>query len=87
MIEKMIRRYVENLKMEDLYRFAEENGIFLTDEESHYLYHTIKTKWENVVFGNPDIILQEAKLHLRDNTYKKVEELLYFYQNKYKHYL
>lgn len=87
MIERMIRKYVENLKMEDIYQFAQENNIYLTDDEALYLYHTIKTKWENVVFGDPEIILYEAKPHLKDYTYKKVEELLYFYRNKYKHYL
>ncbi len=87
MIEKLIRKYVENLKMEDIYHFAEQNGIFLTNEEAHYLYHTIQTNWENVVFGSKEEVLKDAKLHLRENTYKKAEELLYFYLEKYKRYL
>lgn len=87
MIEKMIRKYVENLKIEDIYRFAEQNGVFLSNEETHYLYDTIQTKWKNVVFGSPEVVLKDAKLHLSEKTYQKAEELLYFYLDKYKRYL
>ncbi len=87
MIEKMIRKYVENLRLEDIETFARENGIFLTKDESHYLYHIIQTKWEFVVFGSIEDVLKEAKSNLRPDTYKKVEELLYFYHEKYKRYL
>ncbi len=87
MIEKIIRKYVENLKIEDIYHFAEQNGVFLSNEEAHYLYNIIQTKWENVVFGSPEEVLKEAALHLNKNTYQKVEELLYFYLEKYKRYL
>lgn len=87
MIEKMIRKYVENLRMEDIEQFALENGIFLDKDETIYLYHTIQTKWENVVFGSKEEVLKEAKGKLKPSTYKKVEELLYFYSEKYKRYL
>ena len=73
MIERFIRKYVENLKMEDVKCFAEQNGVFLTDEEAHYLYHIIQTRWENVVFGSKEEVLKDAKLHLREDTYKKAE--------------
>ena len=87
MIEKLIKKYVDTINLEDIYHFAEQNGVHLTSEECAYLYHTIQTKWENVVFKDPDPILKDAKTHLRENTYKKAEELLYFYLDKYKHYL
>lgn len=87
MIEKMIRKYVENLKLEDIEAFARTNNVYLEKEETAYLYHTIRSKWENVVFGNAEEVLLDAKKNLNPNTYKKVEELLYFYREKYKHYL
>lgn len=87
MVEKIIRKYVENLKLEDIYRFAEENNVVLNSEEAHYLYHIIQTKWEIVVFRSPEEVLKEVEPHLSSTTYKKVEELLYFYYEKYKRYL
>ncbi len=87
MIEKLIKKYVDAMNIEDIYHFAEQNGVHLTNTECNYLYHTIQTKWENVVFGNPEPILKDAKLHLNPTTYKKAEELLYFYLDKYKRYL
>lgn len=87
MIEKLIRKYVENLKLEDIEKFAKENGVYLERDETIYLYHIIQTKWENVVFGSCEDVLQEVKSNLKPNTYKKVEELLYFYREKYKRYL
>ena len=87
MIEKLIQKYVEKINIEDIERFAEQNNVHLTSEESEYLYHIMKTKWENVVFGDTEPILKEAKLHLNPKTYKKAEELLYFYRDKYKRYL
>lgn len=54
MIEKMIRKYVENLKLEDIYRFAEQNNVLLNSEEAHCLYHIIQNKWEIVVIRSPE---------------------------------
>lgn len=87
MIEKLIRKYIENLKLEDIESFAKENGVYLEKEETLYLYHTIQTKWEFVVFGSFEEVLNDAKKNLKPSTYKKVEELLYFYREKYKRYL
>ncbi len=87
MIEKLIKKYVDAINLEDIYHFAEENGVHLTNEEALYLYHIIQTKWENVVFGDPEPILKDAKKNLSESTYKKAEELLYFYLDKYKRYL
>lgn len=87
MIERIIRKYVEKLEPTDIDKFARENGVTLTPQECQYLYHIMKTKWENVVFGDATTTLVEAKAHLSETTYEKVEELLYLYREKYKNYL
>lgn len=87
MIEKIIQKYISKLTHNDIYNFSKQNDIILDNDELDYIYNIIKTKWKIVVFGNPDEILKEAQSKLSNSTYKKVEELLYIYKNKYKNYL
>lgn len=87
MIKKLIKKYIDNLTIQDVYDFAHSNQIILTEEEANLIYHYIKKDWEELIFKDHTPILMKAKSNLTDTTYKKVEELIILYKDKYKHYL
>lgn len=87
MVEKIIKKYICELKIEDIHDFALKNDIVLTNEEAKIIYDYIKKDWEIIVFGDEKIVLNEAKKVLEEKTYNKLTELISFYKEKYKRYL
>ena len=87
MVEKIIRKYICELKIEDIHDFALKNDIVLTNEEAKIIYDYIKKDWEIIAFGDEKIVLNEAKKVLEEKTYNKLTELISFYKEKYKRYL
>lgn len=87
MIEKLIEKYISKLEKKDIINFALENNIKLSDNEVAVIYNTIQLHWKELVFGNHEIVLKKIKDQMDSNTYKKIEELIILYKNKYQNYL
>ena len=82
MVEKLLKRYISNLKLEDIYNYALKNEIKLTEKEATIIYNCIKNDWEIIAFGNETIILNKYKNELQPKTYNKITELLNFYKTE-----
>lgn len=87
MIKRMIANFVSKLTLNDVYDFAKENGILLTESEATLIYSYIKKDWEELIFKDHTPILLKEKTNLSETTYKKLEELIVLYKTKYKNYL
>ena len=87
MIYKLIESYMLKLKPRDVEMFARENGFNLTAEETSIFYDTIKKKWYNIIYNDPKPIFEELKPKLNPQTYKKAEELFFYFKNKYQRFL
>lgn len=87
MIKKLIARYIERITLQDVYNFAYLNQIVLTEDEAKLIYSYIKKDWEELIFKDHTPILMREKANLSETTYKKLEELIVLYKNKYKNYL
>lgn len=87
MIEKLIKRYVDKITINDVYNFALKENIKLNDDEANIIYSYIKNDWKKIVFDDYKPILEKAKPKLNNETYLKIEELIIKFKNKYKYYL
>lgn len=87
MKNNIIESYVNNLTKSDIQSFARKNGIDLNQNETDYLYDTVKKNWKTIIYGNPILILNKAQYNLSKETYNKVVSLLNMYKAKYKDYL
>ena len=87
MVEKMLKKYISNLKIQDIHDFAIKNGVKLTNDEAEIIYEYIQNDWETVVFGDENIVLAKIKNQISDKTYNKMVELLKYFKQKYKNYL
>lgn len=83
MKEKLISEYVNRLKIEDVNKFAIQNGINLDDEELRIIYNYIINDWHTIIFGNPRSILDDLKNKLDSNSYSKIESLYVSFKNRY----
>ena len=77
-----ILKYINNITKADIYNFGVKEGIKLEEYEVGIIYDYIKNEYIRIL-DNPEDVLCEAKIKLRNETYCKILEL---YQ-KYKKYL
>ena len=71
------------MTIEDVNNFALQNGIILKDEELKLIFNHIKNDWRTIVFGNPRAILDDLKSKLDQTSYSKIENLYFFFKNRY----
>lgn len=87
MIKNLIAKHVSNLTINDIYDFASKNGVSLNSNEANIIYTYIKKYWDELIFHDHTLILNKVKDSLEPTTYKKINELIVFYKNKYRNYL
>jgi len=83
MKEKLINEYVNRMNLNDVNKFATQNGINLNNEELNLIYTYIKNDWRTIVFGNPRKILDDLKNKLSLESYSKIENLYTYFKSRY----
>lgn len=86
MLNRLILKYVDSLKIEDIEEFSKKQGVILKKEESKVIYLEIKTNLNNVIYHTDEVLLK-IKDKLEPTTYLKMKELLEYYKKKYPDYL
>ncbi|MBQ8681300.1 MAG: DUF2624 family protein [Bacilli bacterium] len=79
-----IERYIQKVKKEDIYNYANNQGINLTPSELNTLYHYLKNYYRPFL-TNPSTrpkILSELKSQVTPATANKLDELYDLYKNK-----
>ncbi|MEG0026268.1 MAG: DUF2624 family protein [Bacilli bacterium] len=87
MILRLITEYVNKITLNDVYNFANQNGIFLKNIEAELIFNYIKNDWYTLIYGNPQMIFNDIKNKIDYETYTKVEQLYFYFKEKYKNYL
>lgn len=87
MISKLIENYVNKMTISDVKNFALSNNINLNNTELDIVYNTIKKNWYTLIYGDYTSIFNNIKDKFDTNTYKKIEELFFYFKNKYQKFL
>lgn len=87
MIKKLIQKHIQKLTIQDIYKFACKNEIYLKEHEANILYEQIKENWEQIIFHDHMEVLMALKSSLEKETYEKSLELITLFKNKYRAYL
>ena len=87
MISKLIGNYVNKMTINDVKNFALSNNINLNNTELDIVYNTIKKNWYTLIYGDYTSIFNNIKDKFDTNTYKKIEELFFYFKNKYQKFL
>lgn len=87
MIERLIKKYVNELTINDVDLFAKQNNIILNEHELSIIYNTIKNDWYTIIFKDYKSIFKKIESDIDSNKLKKIEDLLLLYKDKYKNYL
>lgn len=87
MFNKLIENYINNMNVNDVDKFARENGIILKNEELNVIYETIKNNWQTIIYGDYTSVFNSIKDRISPSTYKKAEELFFYFKDKYQRFL
>ena len=83
----IIKKYMDNLKLEEVSNFAKSKNIFLSSEELDFVYDFVKKNWEQVL-NNPNLLnLDRYKDHFSPDNFLKIKKLFNEYSAKYKSFL
>ena len=87
MFNKLIENYINNMNVNDVDKFARKNGIILKNEELNVIYETIKNNWQTIIYGDYTSGFNSIKDRISPSTYKKAEELFFYFKDKYQRFL
>lgn len=87
MFKGLIQRQVLKLTKEDINSFAFQNGVTLNSNELDFIFHEVKTNWEEWLYQDTNQALLKIKDKVQPTTYLKLQELVPYYKEKYKNYL
>ena len=67
---------------EDVIRFTNKNGIYLSESEVDFTYRFIKKNYE-AIYANPNVDLSKYKDNFSEENYYKIMKLVTEYKSKY----
>ena len=83
----LIKRYMQNLSIEEVNNFALSKDIHLTEEELKFTYDFVKKNYEKVL-GNPALLdMNRYKNKFSEENFIKINKLFNEYSTKYRNYL
>ncbi len=83
----LIKKYMDNLSIEDVSNFATSKNVSLSSEELDFVYDFVKKNWEQVI-KNPSLLnLDRYKDHFNPDNFLKIKKLFNEYSAKYKNFL
>ncbi len=79
----LVKRYMDNLTIDQVRDFAIKNNVELSEEELTFTYDFVKKNWE-LIFRNPNLFnLERYKDRFSEANYQKIQKLIQFYYQKY----
>ena len=79
----LVKRYMENLSIEQVNDFAKKNNVVLSEKELNFTYTFVKKNWE-MIFRNPNLLhLERYKEHFSPENFVKIQKLFAMYYQKY----
>lgn len=83
----LIKRYMENLSINQVNDFAQKNNVFLSESELNFTFQFIKKNWE-MIFRNPTLLkLERYKSQFSEENFIKIQKLVNMYYQRYGHLL
>lgn len=79
---QLIKNSISNMTKEDIVKFTQKNGIFLSESELDFTYRFIKKNYE-ALYANPNVDLSKYKENYTEENYQKMMKLIAQYKSKY----
>lgn len=87
MNQYLIKMYLNKLTVQDIDTFAQKESVTLTNEECQYLLQTVRSHYQELLYGDPTPIFNDAKKHLKGDHFEIALKLYHYYKEKYQSFL
>lgn len=87
MILRLIENHINNLSVDNIKIYANNNGIIINGEEAKLIYLTVKKNYKDLLYTDGEAIFFNIKSRINPTAYNKIYELYHLYKLKYKKYL
>ena len=82
MYEKIIRKFIHNMSVEDIKHYALKHNVELTTDEAIFIFKFLKENYELLLTGNT-LVLDQIKPHVRPEVYNIAYKMYNDACNKY----
>ncbi len=86
MYKRIILKHLNKLTIIDVKKFGLEHGVVLDDYEANLLLDITKNNFD-LLITNHKVIFDQLYNQMSYQKVKKIEEIFFYYKNKYSHYL
>lgn len=82
----MILKYLKNVSTNDIIDFGNKNNLEISEYEAKLLLETANNNLDDLLY-NPTFVFNDLYNKMDYMKVKKIEELFFYYKNKYASYL
>lgn len=75
-MKNLVKQYALNLSTNDVFKFAEKEGVAITNEEAILIVNTIKENIDYILSGNALELLEQKKNLLSSEVYTHLCKLI-----------
>ena len=79
----IIANYIDNMKIDDIKEFLENNNIYLNNNELEFTYNFVIKNWKNFIINPNSFNFSNYKDKYSNDNYIKLNNLINTYRNKY----
>ena len=83
----LIKRYMENISIDQINNFAISKGIQLSESELSFTYEFVKKNWEKILGNHKLLNLDRYKEKFSEENFIKINKLFNEYSSMYRNYL
>ena len=83
----LIESYIKQIRKDDIAQFASKSDISLSSKDIDILYHYVKDRWQDLLYGNKENVFKLLSGELDADKVNELEKLYQFYYTKYQDFL
>lgn len=82
LIQEFLANYIQQIRIDDLRKYADSHSISYTEEELNIVYIFLKEHYADLIHHNTSVLI-ELKNKIHPDLYQKLFELYESYYQKY----
>lgn len=86
-MNNIIEKYMQNITINDVNKFAYKNGVNLSDEELRFTFDFVKNNWESILKNPNNLNIEKYRNVFSSENFMKIKLLINEYSKKYQSYL
>lgn len=79
----LIEKFINNMSLYDIQKFAISNDVFLSNNELSFIYEYVKNNWKEILNKKGIIDIDKYREYFSNDNFDKIKKLINIYRDKY----